>query len=210
MNNFSDGYLVHHGIKGMHWGIRRFEDIKGHLTPAGKRRYDNKSTKIRSLKKKKRARGIGKTALRIGTRAAIIGAGAYLLTNSPNNTIDADSFSSAKAYVADKMGYVAKQTLRTAGKIGGKVAKAGAKKVIKSVKNYAFRDIDASDPRTWGRAAKNAVQTTRDIYEKVQAVRQGGLPVAAVMVGKGVISGTNKLVDRYRNHRLYGKDSSNG
>lgn len=36
MNN---AYLMHHGIKGMHWGIRRFEDANGHLTPAGKRRY---------------------------------------------------------------------------------------------------------------------------------------------------------------------------
>ena len=33
--------LTHHGIKGMHWGVRRFEDASGHLTPAGKRRYNN-------------------------------------------------------------------------------------------------------------------------------------------------------------------------
>lgn len=32
-------YLMHHGIKGMKWGVRRFEDASGHLTPAGKRRY---------------------------------------------------------------------------------------------------------------------------------------------------------------------------
>lgn len=30
---------MHHGIKGMKWGVRRFEDANGHLTPAGKRRY---------------------------------------------------------------------------------------------------------------------------------------------------------------------------
>lgn len=30
---------MHHGIKGMKWGVRRFEDASGHLTPAGKRRY---------------------------------------------------------------------------------------------------------------------------------------------------------------------------
>lgn len=35
----SDLYLAHHGIKGMKWGVRRFEDASGHLTPAGKRRY---------------------------------------------------------------------------------------------------------------------------------------------------------------------------
>ena len=34
-------YICHHGIKGMHWGVRRFEDASGHLTPAGKRRYNN-------------------------------------------------------------------------------------------------------------------------------------------------------------------------
>ena len=33
-------YLAHHGILGMHWGVRRFEDKSGHLTPAGKKRYD--------------------------------------------------------------------------------------------------------------------------------------------------------------------------
>lgn len=32
--------LYHFGIKGMHWGIRRFETKGGHLTPAGKSRYD--------------------------------------------------------------------------------------------------------------------------------------------------------------------------
>ena len=39
MNETSDLFLMHHGIKGMHWGVRRFEDANGHLTPAGKRRY---------------------------------------------------------------------------------------------------------------------------------------------------------------------------
>ena len=36
----SDLYLAHHGIKGQKWGVRRYEDDSGHLTPAGKERYD--------------------------------------------------------------------------------------------------------------------------------------------------------------------------
>ena len=32
--------LTHHGIKGMKWGVRRFQNKDGSLTPAGKRRYD--------------------------------------------------------------------------------------------------------------------------------------------------------------------------
>ena len=32
-------YLIHHGIKGQKWGVRRFENEDGTLTEEGKRRY---------------------------------------------------------------------------------------------------------------------------------------------------------------------------
>jgi hypothetical protein len=38
MNDFND-YLQHHGIKGMKWGIRRFRNTDGTLTPEGRKRY---------------------------------------------------------------------------------------------------------------------------------------------------------------------------
>lgn len=38
----SDGELYHHGIKGMKWGIRRYQSKDGSLTTAGKKRYSNK------------------------------------------------------------------------------------------------------------------------------------------------------------------------
>ena len=39
MNNSYDRELKHHGIKGMHWYQRRFQNEDGSLTPAGRERY---------------------------------------------------------------------------------------------------------------------------------------------------------------------------
>ena len=36
--------LYHHGIKGMKWGVRRFQNEDGSLTTAGKKRYGDEST----------------------------------------------------------------------------------------------------------------------------------------------------------------------
>lgn len=52
-----DCYLEHHGIKGMRWGIRRFQNKDGSLTPAGRKRrasyasYDSSNTNT-TVKKK--------------------------------------------------------------------------------------------------------------------------------------------------------------
>lgn len=46
--------LVHHGTKGMRWGIRRYQNKDGSLTPAGKKRYDKEMAKLTAEKKKLR------------------------------------------------------------------------------------------------------------------------------------------------------------
>lgn len=35
----SDGFLAHYGIEGMRWGLRRFQNADGTLTPEGRERY---------------------------------------------------------------------------------------------------------------------------------------------------------------------------
>ena len=39
----SDGELYHWGVKGMKWGVRRYQNADGSLTPRGKKRYGNMS-----------------------------------------------------------------------------------------------------------------------------------------------------------------------
>lgn len=38
-----DGVLCHYGIKGMKWGVRRYQNPDGSLTARGKKRYSDKS-----------------------------------------------------------------------------------------------------------------------------------------------------------------------
>jgi hypothetical protein len=47
-------YLTHSGIKGMKWGVRRYQNSDGTLTPAGKKRYDRDIRENNAKKKDNR------------------------------------------------------------------------------------------------------------------------------------------------------------
>lgn len=49
----TNNYLQHHGILGQKWGIRRFQNTDGSLTPEGEKRYNTGETKGKYEKYKK-------------------------------------------------------------------------------------------------------------------------------------------------------------
>lgn len=61
--------LKHHGIKGQKWGVRRFQNKDGSLTPAGAKRYkDEINSENRTIKKGTEVQTISKTAVNLNNK----------------------------------------------------------------------------------------------------------------------------------------------
>ena len=70
--------LYHSGVKGMKWGIRRYQNKDGTLTPAGKKRYGEATkTSLKETKDKNNANK-AKTAKRKERVAKIVAKGAEI------------------------------------------------------------------------------------------------------------------------------------
>lgn len=93
-----DDYLAHYGIKGMKWGVRRFQNADGSLTAAGKKRYGTGESSGRSeskIKTKVDGKKVAKAAL---LAATVAGAAFVYSKNKP--AIDAFiKRNAAKAYI---------------------------------------------------------------------------------------------------------------
>ena len=68
-------YLAHHGIKGMQWGVRRYENYDGTLTPAGRKKYAKYSSKYE--------RKAGKSFKKAAIKTAVGGAAALATRKNP-------------------------------------------------------------------------------------------------------------------------------
>ena len=70
----NDEVLVHHGIKGQRWGVRRFQNADGSLTVAGRRRYGNgaSGSKGEAASSRKGLTEVQKNRLKTAAKVALI------------------------------------------------------------------------------------------------------------------------------------------
>ena len=172
---YNDEYLAHHGIKGMHWGIRRFRNRDGSLTAAGRARYDVDLKK--SKQRVKSAKDRYKSSGRISDKAAYKAAQAAYRNDKIKNKLNQETKKSQHRLNLEKK-YMEKGLTQEEAEVAAykraraeKIVAACAATTIVAVGAYlAAHEIDrrtdkiVSDKTQWKRIASDDSKSLHDVF----------------------------------------------
>ena len=178
-----DDHLAHYGLKGMHWGVRRFQNADGSLTAAGKKRYGSGESSG-ATKKKVDGKKIAKTAAKV-TGAALMAA-----------TV------AGAVYYTSKNPTVVKVAAKTIGSVSARATKSFAKKTIKKGKDYVKGSVKGF-VKGVGEGALNAP-------ERMGKAMAEGAAYIAGMYTVGKLIGGARADDMIKSYNAYNKKNKVG
>lgn len=201
--NRCEEVLAHHGVKGMHWGIRRYQNPDGSLTAAGEKRYGGK-------KGEKRFRndhiGVAMEARKqANINARVLEKSEKELAKSQkryeNSAIKNPDSKKTKRLKADRD---IKRTLNNAAKKASKTSIEEAKKYTDDlVRQYGNKSIKEIKYDKHGRI-KDPTDTLRKALEPVAWLAAAGMAyVSPVGVGVVYTQATNKEIANRRYNMAY-------
>lgn len=208
-----DEVLVHHGIKGQKWGIRRFQNADGSLTVAGRRRYGNGSSGLSgeapsqrkglSENQKETLKKIGKAALIAGSVAAV----AYAASkNKDLCNVALNSIGNMAVDTLDKYTDVAKNGHRYVAEMV-KEAKEGVKAGIAE----APKKVGEGIKEGISEGSKNISKSLTQAPSTVAKVALEGATIIAVKkmmeatIGKEQIDSTTQAYNAYHKKNKIGQ-----
>jgi len=167
MSNFTySDELYHHGVLGMKWGVRRYQNSDGSLTAAGKKRYNLKNKYRKHLGK---TVGMG-IAAEAGAFMVPVAAGAGLLAGASTGTSLGATFGmysgaaiGTTAYL--KMYDVMNKKYNELQKTGGRIGKE--KTYIETGTNFVRTTLKSKESNDAMYMTYAKDKRTRDYYEKV-------------------------------------------
>ena len=179
---YSD-YCSHHGIKDQKWGVRRFQNYDGTLTPAGKKRYygdsGNDSSPSRDELKKQMADYIS-----------------YHKTKEAYDKVKKEEAGPTTSESLQKLSSSLNQTSNTAGILGkysdakhNAKAQAAAREAVKNMSNQDILNI-VNRMELESRYVRNVAPESHKNEQRVRDI----LSTAGTLIG--IVGGTMMIIEK--------------
>lgn len=170
---YNTEYLCHHGIRGQKWGVRRYQNEDGSLTPAGRKKYGSDDNIRYQKLRKKKSKDLTNEELefinkrkeleskRDGGNSEVGKMIAKEAIHTVGKVATVAAIAAGAKYLAKKYNINAETVTKYVVNTAGKVATTAGKEVAKGTANIA-KDVAKGAGGAVKEAAKTAATNVKD------------------------------------------------